>query len=58
MARSELDRTRVRLERLHEHATRRVATAPPGELGEELEGALLGAEVRQAEAGIGIDDGS
>ena len=53
-----LDRPRFRLERLHEHASRRVAAAATGELGEELERALLGPEVGQAEPGVGVDDGS
>src|SRR5262249_30909698 len=51
-----LDGARLRLERLHEDAARRVAAAAAGELGEELERALLGAEVRQAEPGVGVDD--
>ena len=51
------DRARVRLERLHDHAARRVASAPSRELREQLERALLGAEVGKAEAGVGVDDG-
>ena len=46
VARSELERTRVRLEALDDHLPRRVAPATPGELRHELERALLGAEVR------------
>src|SRR6266545_7544617 len=57
VARRELDRARVRLERLHEHAARRVAAAPARELGEELERALFGAEVGQSEPGVGVNDG-
>ena len=49
-------RRRVRLERLHDHLPGRVAAAPAGELGDELEGALLGAEVGQREPGVGVDD--
>jgi hypothetical protein len=48
VVRGERDRPRVRLERLHEHASRRVAPAAAGELRDELKRALLGAEVRQA----------
>ena len=51
------DRAGVRLEGLDEHPPGRVAAAAPGELGQELEGALLGAEVGQAEARVGVDDG-
>jgi hypothetical protein len=40
-----LERRRVGLERLHEHAARGVAAASPGELRNELEGALLRTEV-------------
>src|SRR6185312_12235446 len=50
------DRARIRLERLHEDAAWRVAPATPGELGQQLKGALLRAEVRQTETGIGVDD--
>ena len=49
--------TRLGLERLDDDAARRVAAAAAGELGEELERPLLGAEVGQAEAGVGVDDG-
>ncbi len=45
----------VRLERLHEHAAGRVAAAAAGELCQELERPLLGAEVRQPEPGVGVD---
>src|SRR5579862_2989752 len=51
------DRASVRLERLHDHASRRVAAAASGQLRQELEGALLRAEVRQTEPGVGVDDG-
>ena len=34
----------------------RVAAAAAGELRDELEGALLGAEVGQREPGVGVDD--
>ena len=57
MAGGEDDGAGVGLERLHDHAPRRRAPAAAGELGDELEGALLGAEVRHREAGVGIDDG-
>src|SRR5437588_276150 len=55
VTRCELDRPRVRLERLDEHAPGCVAPAAAGELCEQLERALLGAEVRQAEARVGVD---
>ena len=51
------DRPRVRLERLHQHLSRRIATAAPGELGDQLEGPLLRAKIGQAEPGVGVDDG-
>ena len=51
------DRPRVGLERLHDHAPRRVAAAAPRELGDQLERALLGAEVGHREAGVGVDHG-
>ena len=54
--RRELDRARVGLERLHEHAARRVAAAAAGELRQQLERPLLRAEVRQAEARVRVDD--
>ena len=50
------DRARVGLERLHDHAARRVAAAAAGELRQQLERALLGAEVGQAETHVGVDD--
>ena len=53
----QLERARVRLEGLHEHAAGRVAAAAAGELRDELEGALLGTQVREPEPGIGVDDG-
>ena len=52
----ELDRPRVRLEGLDQHAPGRVAAAAARELGEQLERALLGPEVGQREAGVGVDD--
>ena len=55
MPRSERNRPRLRLERLHEHPAGRVPPAPAGELRDELEGALLGAEVWEAEPCIGVD---
>ena len=57
VARGVLHRARVRLERLDEHAARRVAAAAAGELGEELERPLLGPKVGQTETGVGVDDG-
>src|SRR5256885_16911267 len=57
VTRCKLDRARVRLERLHQHASRRVAAASAGELRQQLERALLGAEVRQAETRVRVDDG-
>ena len=50
------DRARVGLEGLDDHAAGRVSAAAAGELRDELEGALLGAEVGQAEARVGVDD--
>ena len=55
--RREGDRPRLGLEGLHEHLARRIAAAAPGELRQELERALLGTEVRQAETEVGVDDG-
>src|SRR5439155_7328695 len=52
------DRTRIRLERLDEHAPRRAASAPPRELRDQLEGPLLGAKIREREGEIGVDDRS
>ena len=52
----ELDRPRVGLERLDQDAAGRVAAAAARELGEQLERALLGPEVRQREARVGVDD--
>ena len=54
--RREADRARVGLEGLDEHPAGRVSAAPPRELGQELEGPFLGAEVREAEAGVRVDD--
>ena len=51
------DRARVRLERLHDHASGSVASAAPGELREELERPLFRAEVREREPRVGVDDG-
>ena len=55
--RREADRARVGLEGLDEHAAGGIPPAPPRELGQELEGPLLRAEVGKAEAGVGVDDG-
>jgi hypothetical protein len=57
VARGELDRARVRLEGLHEHAPGRVAAAAAGELRQQLERPLLGAEVGRTEPRIRVDDG-
>ncbi len=57
VARRKRDRPRLGLERLHEHSARRVPAAPARELGHQLEGALLGAEVGHAEAQVSVDDG-
>ena len=51
-----LHRARLGLERLHDHAARRVSAAATRELGEELERPLLGTEVGQAEPRVGVDD--
>ena len=56
VALGELEGHRVRLERLHDHEPRRIAAAAAGELGDELERPLLGPEVGDREAGVGIDD--
>ena len=56
VARGIRDRARIGLERLHDHAARRVAPAAAGELREELERPLLGAEVGQSEPHVGVDD--
>ena len=50
------ERRRVRLERLHDHLARRVAAAAAGELRHELERALLGAEVRDRQPRVRVDD--
>ena len=42
----QLERARVRLEGLHEHAARRIATASPRKLCHELERPFFGAKVR------------
>ena len=55
VARRVRDRARVGLERLHEHAAGRVAAAAAGELGDQLERALLRAEVRHRERRVGVD---
>ena len=49
-------RRRVRLEGLDEHAPGRVTAAASRELRHELERPLLGAEVGDREAGVGVDD--
>jgi hypothetical protein len=51
----QLDRTGVGLEGLDQHPPRRVAAAPPCELGQQLERPLVGAEVGHAEGGVGVD---
>ena len=56
VARCEGDRSRVRRERLHDHAARAVAAAAPRELREELEHTLLGPEVGDEHPGVGVDD--
>ena len=55
LARGERDRPRLGLEGLHEDAPGRVPAAAPGKLRDELERALLGAEVRHAETRVGVD---
>ena len=55
VARGVGDRAGVRLERLHEHASWRVPAAAARELGQQLEGPLLRAEVGVPEAGVGVD---
>ena len=55
MTRRVVDRAGVGLERLHEHAARRIAAAAAGELRDQLERPLLGAEVGHREAGVGVD---
>ena len=50
------ERARVGLEGLDEHRARSVAAAPAGELGHELERALLRPEVREPEPGVRIHD--
>src|SRR4051812_36425411 len=57
VARGVRDRARIGLERLHDDAPRRVAAAASRELGDELEGSLLGAKVRQTEPRVRVDDG-
>ena len=50
------ERRRVGLERLHDDLSGYVAAASPGELRDELERALLRAEVGQGEPRVGVDD--
>jgi hypothetical protein len=50
-------RRRVGLEGLHDDAPRAVTTAPPRELRDELEGSLLGPEVREPQPGVSVDHG-
>ena len=52
----QLERARVRLEALHQHAPGRVAAAASGELRYELEGALLGAQVGEPQSRVRVDD--
>ena len=51
------DRPRFRLEGLDEHAPRRIAATPAGELRDQLERPFLGTEVRQPEPGVDVDHG-
>ena len=56
MAGGEADRRRVGRQRLHEHPPGGgAATGAAGELRDEREGALLGAEVGEAQGGVGVD---
>ena len=48
----------IRLEGLDENAAGRIPSAAPRELGDQLERPLLGAEVRQRECRVGVDDRS
>ena len=57
VVRRERDRPCIRLKRLHEHTAGRIAAAPSRQLGQELERALLGAEIRKSKSGVGVDDG-
>ncbi len=50
------DRSSVGLERLDQHASRGFAAASSRKLGQQLERALLRAEVGQAERPVGVDD--
>ena len=43
-------------DRLHEHASLTAAPGAAGELRDQREGALLGAEVRKAQRGVGVED--
>ena len=59
MRRGVAQRPRVRVERLDDHAAAAgPAAAAARELGHERERALLGAEVGEAERGVGVDDHS
>ena len=53
---SEAERPGVGLEGLDDHAPRCIAAAAAGELGDQLERSLLGAEVREREADVGVHD--
>ena len=56
MARGEADRRRVGRQGLHEHAAAaRSAPGAAGQLGDEREGALLGAEVGEAQGRVGVE---
>ena len=57
VAGGEADGLAVGLEGLDHDAPGSVAAAAPGELGQKLEGALLGAEVRLSQTRVGIDHG-
>ena len=50
------ERRRVRLEGLHDDPARRIPAAPAGQLRHELERPLLGAEVREREPRVRVDD--
>ena len=55
MRRGVHDRARLGGHGLHQHAPVPTAAGTPGELGDQGEGALLGAEVREAQGGVGVD---
>lgn len=51
------DRPGIGLERLDDYVARRIPAAPAGQLGDELEGSLLGPEVGHPQTGVGVNDG-